>query len=144
MAHFAEIDDNNIVLRILVVDNEHQDRGSDYLSIDCALGGRWVQTSYNTIGGIHLSSGTPFRKNFAGVGMIFDEARDAFYVPQPYPSWVLNEDTCEWEAPLPLPTPHPECYSWEEDTQEWLLRVPIPVDDSYTKSNTIKKVQIAE
>lgn len=129
MAHFAELDENNIVLRTLVVDNEHEDRGSDYLSVDCGLGGRWIQTSYNTINGEHRKGGSPMRKNFAGTGMIYDEARDAFYPPQPYPSWVLNEDTCEWRAPVAMPTPHPLCYSWEEDTQEWALRVPLPVEE---------------
>jgi hypothetical protein len=130
MAHFAELDENNVVLRVLVVDNEHENRGAEYLAVDCGLGGNWIQTSFNTQGGEHLRGGTPFRKNFAGVGMIFDEARNAFIAPSPYPSWVLNEDTCTWEAPVLMPTPHPLCYSWEEDTQEWQLRVPIPVEET--------------
>lgn len=99
MAHFAEIDKNNIVLRVIVVPNEQEHRGQEYLANDVGLGGTWLKTSYNTYGGVHANGGTPFRKNYAGIGMTYDEQRDAFIAPQPDPSWVLNEQTCLWEDP---------------------------------------------
>ena len=98
MAHFAEIDNNNIVLRVLVVPDEQEHRGHDYLANDCQLGGTWLQTSYNTIGGVHLLDGTPFRKNYAGIGYIYDETRDAFIPPKPTDGeWTFNETTCLWD-----------------------------------------------
>lgn len=142
MAHFAEIDENNVVIRVLVVDNEHENRGEEYLSIDCGLGGKWVQTSYNTFLGKHKNGKTQFRKNYAGPGMIYDEERDAFYTPQPYPSWVLNEEICNWEAPVPLPTPHVEHYAWNEEIGEWNLVIPLPVDE-ITEPGIVRKAQIA-
>lgn len=96
MAHWAELDDNNVVLRVTVGSNEDLDEGYQWL-ID-NLGGRWVKTSYNTIGGVHKGGGTPFRKNFAGIGFTYDENRDAFIPPKPTEgNWILNEDTCLWE-----------------------------------------------
>ena len=80
-------------------------------------GGLCKRTSYNTFGGIHQNGGTPFRKNYAGVGMIYDPVRDAFYAPQPFESWTLNEDTCLWECPVEKPEGE---YWWKEDTQEWV------------------------
>lgn len=126
MAHFAEIDENNIVQRVLVVDDLHEHRGHDYLSQDCGLGGTWLKTSYNTFGGKHRDGGTPFRKNFAGPGMIYDPVRDAFYAPQPFPSWILNEETCAWEAPVAYPEEisleMPIIrYKWDEETVSWKL-----------------------
>lgn len=97
MAHWAELDENNVVLRVLVGSNEEPDEGYQWL-ID-NLGGRWVKTSYNTKGGVHLTGGVPLRKNYAGVGFIYDEQKDAFIPPKPeskYPM-VLNEETCLWE-----------------------------------------------
>lgn len=97
MAHWAELDENNVVLRVLVGSNEEPDEGYQWL-ID-NLGGRWVKTSYNTKGGVHLTGGVPLRKNYAGVGFIYDEQKDAFIPPKPeskYPV-VLNEETCLWE-----------------------------------------------
>jgi hypothetical protein len=129
MAHFAEIvlDNNNnlSVSRVLTVDNkdildadnnEIETKGSELLQT--LLGGEWKRTSYNTHSGVHSLDGTPFRKNYAGVGYTYDPVRDAFIPPQPYPSWTLNEDTCQWAAP----TPHPEDdkkYSWDEATTSW-------------------------
>ena len=81
------------------------------------------RTSYNTIGGVHQNGGTPFRKNYAGVGYTYDPVRDAFYAPQPYESWTLNEDTCLWECPVVYPEQddeNPISYYWKEDTQEWV------------------------
>jgi hypothetical protein len=107
MAHFAEIN-NNIVSRVLVVDNSEEHRGQDFLANDLGLGGTWIQTSY---------SGS-FRKNFAGIGYTYDLSRDAFIAPKPYPSWVLNETTCRWDAPTPRPTSEGN-WQWDEDTLQW-------------------------
>jgi len=122
MAHFAELDNNNIVQQVIVVDNndvldsqgnESEDVGTQF----CAdlLGGTWIQTSYNNT----------FRKNYAGVGYTYDETRDAFIPPQPYPSWILDEDTCWWEAPVPYPTglAEGEEANWDEGTLSWVITV---------------------
>jgi hypothetical protein len=97
MAHWAELDENNIVLRVVVGSNDEVDEGYQWL-ID-NLGGRWVKTSYNTLGGVHLTGGVPLRKNYAGVGFIYDEIRDAFIAPKPELElpMVFNEETCLWE-----------------------------------------------
>ena len=111
MAHFAEIDENNVVIRVLVVPDNAEDRGQDYLANDLGLGGTWVQTSYNN----------RIRKNYAGVGFTYDEQKDAFIPIKPFDSWVLNEDTCQWEAP----TPHPQdgrLYVWNEEITDWKLQ----------------------
>lgn len=99
MSHLAEIDANGIVLRVIVGDDSMPNQGRDWAVEN--LGGTWVQTSYNTHGGINNRiGGTPLRKNYAGVGFTYDAVRDAFIPPQPDPTWVLNETTCLWEAPL--------------------------------------------
>jgi len=125
MAHFAEIDASNIVIRILVLaDKDTQDEnGNEVESVGAkylhdGLSGTWVKTSYNTHGNIHSLGGTPFRKNCAGKGYTFDEARDAFIQPKPFASWTLNEDTCIWEAPTERPDDG-KLYNWNEDTQAW-------------------------
>ena len=82
--------------------------------------GRWVKTSYNTRAGVHTNGGTPLRKNYAGIGFIYDSKRDAFYEPQPYASWILNEDTCVWEPPTARPDDGSE-YIWNEATTSWEL-----------------------
>lgn len=98
MAHFAEIDDTNTVTRVLVVPDDQEHRGHDYLAVDLGLGGTWLQTSYNTFGGVHLLGGTPFRKNYAGIDYTYDPARDAFIPPKPDgDEWTLNAETCLWE-----------------------------------------------
>jgi hypothetical protein len=107
MSHFAEIDEHNIVLRVLVGDNNAPNEGLDWFVEN--FGGRWIQTSYNA----------NFRKNFAGIGMIYDERLDAFIPPKPYPSWVLNEENCQWQAPIPYPDDD-LMYEWDEDSQQWL------------------------
>ena len=119
MAYFAEIDNTNTVTRVLAVPDAQQDRGQDFLAIDLALGGTWIQTSYNTRGGVHTNGGTPLRKNYAGIGYTYDEARDAFIPPKPFDSWVLNEETCLWDAPVPYPTDG-GMYRWDEDTLAWV------------------------
>ena len=118
MAHWAELDENNIVTRVLVGSNEDPDEGYQWL-ID-NLGGTWVKTSYNTQGGVHSLGGTPLRKNYAGIGYSYDADRDAFIPPKPFNSWLLNEDTCLWEAPTPYPTDG-EMYRWVEEDLNWQL-----------------------
>jgi hypothetical protein len=108
MAHFAEIDDNGVVLRVLVVPNAQEHRGQEFLADDLALGGTWVQTSYNA----------SIRKNYAGVGMFYDNSRDAFIAEQPYASWILNEETCKWEAPVAYPEDG-VMYVWNEELTDW-------------------------
>ena len=120
MAHFAEIDENGVVLRVLVVDNAQENDGQNFLANTLGLGGTWVKTSYNTKGGVHSSSGTPFRKNYAGIGYTYDSVRDAFISPKPYASWTLNEDSCLWEAPVAYPTDG-AMYTWNEETTSWDL-----------------------
>lgn len=117
MAHFAEIDKNGTVLRVLVTDNNMPNEGLDWL--ESRLGGTWIKTSYNTKEGKHLTGGTPLRKNFASVGMTYDSERDAFLPPKPFESWVLNEETCQWESPIPKPDDE-KIYEWDEETTSWL------------------------
>ena len=119
MAHFAEIDQNNIVTRVLVVNNDQEDRGQEFLATDLGLGGTWIKTSYNTIAGVHSNGGIPLRKNYAGIGYTYDSVRDAFYAPKPFASWILNEDTCTWNAPTPMPVEEGKFYTWNEETTSW-------------------------
>lgn len=114
MSHFAEIDENNVVIRVLVGDNSLPDEGKSWFEEN--LGGRWVQTSYNTRGGVHSLGGVPLRKNFAGEGYTFDEERDAFIPPRPFDSWTLNEETCNWDPPVPMPGIG---FEWNEEAQTW-------------------------
>jgi hypothetical protein len=116
MSHWAEIDENNIVTRVLVGDNNQPDEGYQWF-ID-NLGGTWVKTSYNTYAGIHKEGGTPFRKNYACAGMTYDEIRDAFIPPKPFESWVLNEETCTWIAQVAYPTDG-KIYFWNEEILNW-------------------------
>ena len=115
MAHFAEITPGNTVLRVVVIHNnelldengqESEAKGQEFCR--SLFGGTWVQTSYNA----------NFRKNYAGVGFTYDSTRDAFIPPKPFFSWVLNEVTCRWEAPVPYPTDGKR-YAWDEDTTSW-------------------------
>ena len=115
MAHWAEIDENNIVTRVTVGSNDDSDEGYQWL-ID-NLGGTWVKTSYNTQGGVHTLDGTPLRKNYAGIGYTWDGT--GFAAPQPYASWTKNSDTYIWEAPTPYPTDG-KIYSWNESTTSWV------------------------
>ena len=117
MAHWAEIDENNLVTRVLVGNNNDSNEGYDWLIEN--LGGTWVKTSYNTHGGVHNGGGTPLRKNYAGIGYTYDADRDAFIPPQPFASWVLNEDTCLWEAPVEYPSDG-KAYIWDEDGASWV------------------------
>jgi hypothetical protein len=128
MASFAKIGLNSKVIEVLSVNNEvlkdsngieQEDIGVDFLT---KLTGYplWKQTSYNTYGGVHNNNGTPLRKNHAGIGMIYDETRDAFIEQKPFNSWVLNEDTCLWNAPVAYPSDG-DIYVWNEQNLSWDL-----------------------
>ena len=126
MAHYAFLDENNIVTEVIVGrdENEIVDGITDWEAhYSEACGQVCKRTSYNTFQGKHSSDGTPYRKNYAGIGMVFDEQRDAFYYPQPFSSWILNEETCVWEAPVPMPEHDPvtQFPMWNEETQSWEL-----------------------
>ena len=110
MAYFAQIDSDNIVTRVVPLSDD-LDEIERNLSL---LGGRWVQTSYNTSMGLHRLGGTPVRKNYAGVGYTYDHDRDAFIPPKMFASWVLNEDSCTWNPPHPSPDDG-NVYVWSED-----------------------------
>ena len=118
MSHFAKVE-NGIVTQVIVIEQDVLNTG---LWGDPA---GWVQTSYNTSGGQHRLGGTPLRKNYAGVGFIYDQDRDAFYAPKPYASWILDETTCLWQAPKPMPT-NGKNYYWNEDTLSWKVVVATP------------------
>jgi len=130
MAHFAKIGLNSKVMEVIVVHNnelldsndvEQEINGINFLS-NLTGWAIWKQTSFNTHGNVHSGGGTPFRKNYAGIGYIYDEDRDAFYHPQPYTSWTLNETTCLWEPPVAYPdADSDEIYSWNEETTSWDL-----------------------
>ena len=116
MAHYAVLD-NNIVTQVFV--GKDEDEGDT--NWEEYYGAK--RTSYNTHGGVHANDGTPFRKNYAGIGYTYDEVRDAFIPPQPYPSWTLNEDTCLWDSPVAYPSEESSrgnSYVWDEDNQEWV------------------------
>jgi len=129
MASFAKIGLNNKVIEVLSVVNEvlHDANGieQEVVGIDflTKLTGWaiWKQTSYNTHGGVHNNGGTPFRKNHAGIGYIYDQQRDAFIPPKPYNSWILNEQTCNWDSPVARPNDN-NIYSWNEENQNWTLQ----------------------
>jgi hypothetical protein len=112
MSHWAEIDENNIVLRVLVGNNSEPDEGEAFMN---SLGGTWVKTSYN-------AATNGFRKNYAGIGYSYDESRDAFIAPQPFASWILDEETCRWEAPVAYPNDG-IVYVWNEETTDWKATV---------------------
>lgn len=108
MAHYAKVI-NGIVTKVIVAESDFFDTFVDNEA------GEWIQTSYNTHGGVHLLGGTPLRKNYAGIGYTYDSTRDAFIPPQPYNSWTVNETTCLWEAPLTKPDGD---YYWDEDAYQ--------------------------
>jgi hypothetical protein len=112
MSHFAKIEDR-IVVQVIVAEQDVIDAGIFGNPSD------WVQTSYNTYGGVHLQGGVPMRKNYAGIGYTYDYVRDAFIAPKQYASWVLNENTCQWESPKPYPEDN-KSYAWSEDLIDWV------------------------
>jgi len=118
MAHYAFLDENNIVTEVIVGKDEGED-GIDWEQHYGQFRGQVCKrTSYNTQGGVHSTGGTPYRKNYAGIGYSFDAARDAFIAPKPFASWLLDEDSCLWEAPTPYPTDG-LIYQWVEDDLNW-------------------------
>lgn len=120
MAHYAFLDANNIVTEVIVGKNEGEE-GIDWEQHYGQFRGQTCKrTSYNTHGGTHSGGGTPFRKNYAGIGYSYDPTRDAFIPPKPYPSWVLNEDSCLWGPPMPMPDDG-QVYDWDEDLVGWVV-----------------------
>ena len=121
MAHYAFLDENNIVTQV-IVGRDEDDLAEGVASWEdyygAVKGQRCLRTSYNTQGNHHSGDGEPFRGNYAGIGFTYDENRDAFIAPQPYPSWLLDEDSCTWAAPIPMPEDG-ELYTWNEGTQSW-------------------------
>jgi hypothetical protein len=132
MASFAKIE-NNLVVKVESVVNEvlKDSNGIEQESIGIQFlktlynepNAIWKQTSYNTNGGIHSLGGTPFRKNHAGIGFTYDSNRDAFIPPKPYNSWILNESTCLWNAPVARPQDE-QIYNWNEQALNWILQTP--------------------
>jgi len=128
MSHFAKVVDG-IVTTVIVAEQEFID------TYDDGIPGEWIQTSYNTNGGKHyapnsadVDDGVALRKNYAGISYIYDKTRDAFYAPQPFPSWTLDEDTCIWEAPVPYPRTEEDDdpgleFMWKEDILNWVIKV---------------------
>jgi hypothetical protein len=117
MTHYAKVN-NGIVEHVIVAEPEFFD------AFDDSSPGEWIQTSYNTHGGVHANGGTPLRKNYAGIGYSYDATRDAFIPPKPHASWTLNEDTCLWDAPVAMPTDG-QMYIWDEASLAWVI-VPEP------------------
>lgn len=121
MGHFAKVVDG-VVTQVIVAEPDFFEVFTD------TTPGEWIQTSYNTIGGVHLGEdgkpdgGTPLRKNFAGIGYTYDKDRDAFIAPKPYNSWLLDEESCLWKAPIEKPTSeNGEKYVWDESVQNWIV-----------------------
>ena len=113
MAHFAKVQDGKVT-QVIVAEPEFFQTFVD------SSPGEWIQTSYNTHGGQHTLGGTPLRKNYAGIGYTYNRQLDAFIPPQPYPSWILDEETCLWNAPAAYPIDG-ENYTWDESTISWVL-----------------------
>lgn len=111
MSHFAKVVDGKVT-QVIVAEPEFFQTFVD------SSPGEWLQTSYNTHGGQHRNGGTPLRKNYAGIGYSYDRTKDAFIPPKPFASWVLNDDTCLWDAPTPMPTDD-KVYEWDETTTSW-------------------------
>lgn len=117
MTHFAKVCDG-IVTQVIVAEPEFFDTFID------TSAGTWIQTSYNTMGGVHREGGTPLRKNYAGIGFSYDHVRDAFIPPKPYSSWVLDEETCLWIPPVQMPDDG-KTYEWNESTINWVETEPL-------------------
>ena len=118
MAHFAQVDpDTNMVIRVVVVHDDYEHRGQEFLADDLDLGGTWIQCSYNTRANVHKLGGTPLRYNFPGAGHHYDPVADAFYTPQQYSSWALDENF-KWQPPTPKPG---HGYVWRDELEVWGL-----------------------
>jgi len=122
MAHYAFLDENNIVTEVIVGKDEDQDGGNWEVRYGNIRGQTCKRTSYNTHGNVHSLGGTAFRKNYAGIGHTYDASKDAFIAPKPYNSWILNETTCIWEAPVAKPSDMDvsKMYEWDEDNTQWV------------------------
>jgi hypothetical protein len=118
MAHYAYVDGRNIVTQVIVGKNEDDPLPEGVSSWEEYYGA--IRCSYNTYGGVHSNGGTPFRKNYPGIGYTWDSVRDAFIPPRPFASWNLNEDSCLWEPPVPMPEDD-QIYRWDEDTTSWVV-----------------------
>jgi hypothetical protein len=116
MAHWAEIDENNVVLRVLVTDNDLPDEGHQWLVDN--LGGTWLKTSYNTKHHEHSQGGTPFRGNYAGPGGTYDPDADVFIPPKPYNTWILDETIHDWVPPVPAP--EEGAWYWDDESAAWV------------------------
>jgi hypothetical protein len=127
MSHFAKVVDG-VVTQVIVAEPEFFETFVD------TSPGTWLQTSYNTHGGVHANGGTPLRKNYAGIGFTYDAQRDAFIPPKPFASWTLNEDTCLWDCPVAYPTDG-NVYSWDEESLNWVAR---PVIETVAEQNIIE------
>jgi hypothetical protein len=139
MAYFAKLGTGNIVEKVISINNsvitdsngnEQEQLGIDFINKLYNTNDTWKKVSYNTVGGLYYNPNTgaldtdqskSFRKNFPNIGYIYDESRDAFIAPKPYNSWVLNENTCKWNAPISLPDDGNQ-YTWNEETQSWTLQ----------------------
>ena len=122
MAHFAKINESNIVTQVVVVndsDGDNDTDGQNFLNNLFKTTHTWKKTSYNTYGNTHRLGGTPYRKNFASVGFTYDSSRDAFIEPKPYNSWTLDETTCLWEPPVAYPSDG-KSYEWDESNRQWV------------------------
>ena len=113
MAHFAKVV-NGLVTQVIVAEPEF------FATFVDSSPGEWIQTSYNTHGGVHTNGGTPLRKNYAGIGFTYDRTKDAFIPPKPYNSWVLNEQTCLWDAPIQYPNDG-QRYTWDDAAGNWVV-----------------------
>jgi hypothetical protein len=113
MGHFAKVVDGKVT-QVIVAEPDFFDTFVD------SSPGSWVQTSYNTIGGVHTQGKEPLRGNYAGIGYTYNATNDVFYAPQPYPSWILNQSTWTWEAPTPVPVEEGKFFSWDEPTTSWI------------------------
>ena len=119
MAHYAFLDGNSVVT-LVIVGKDEGENGVDWEQFYAdEIGQTCKRTSYNTYGGVHILGGTPFRKNYAGIGFSYDASQDAFIPPKPFASWLLNETTCLWEAPTVMPDDGNE-YIWDEATTSWV------------------------
>ena len=121
MANFAKLGKGNKVLKVEPIHNDcapTEQAGIDFLNGLYKTNDVWKQASYNTVGGLHLLGGTPFRKNYPDIGYTYDPERDAFIAPQPFSSWILNEEKCVWEAPVAYPDDG-QNYNWNETTKQW-------------------------
>ncbi len=153
MAHFAELDDDNTVLRVIVLNDSDtadaegvEDEAIGIAWIGARLPGRWLQTSYNTKSGAHQYGGTPLRGRYAGIGMVYVPDSDVFVDPKPYPSWVLNLTTVYWEAPVTpeLQSSTDPPYYWNEDTGAWVVWPPPPDDGKVYEWDDDSKTWVEE